>query len=104
MIHSKYSWISDAEYDSSSNSNLSLHVGADVFKFIIVALFNIFPYSICYGLIGFNISTSLSLLFKFILSERLNNSLWDEEVLILFEFIHITLNSLYCCRVYSDFF
>ena len=34
-IFSKYSWVSDAEYDPLGNSNSSFHAGAD-FKFIVL--------------------------------------------------------------------
>ena len=45
----------------------------------------------------FDKSIYLSLLFKFILSERLRNSLWGSDVLLLQEFIHIVSILFYNC-------
>ena len=42
----------------------------------------------------FGKGTYLSLLFKFILSERLNNSLWESNVSLLLEFIN-TVSTLF---------
>ena len=36
-IYSKYSGISDTEYDPSGNSHSSFHVGADILNVVIVA-------------------------------------------------------------------
>ena len=53
-------------------------------------------------------STYLSLPFKFILSERLNNSARGSDVLLFLEFINIVsmiiLNSLYCYILFSNLF
>ena len=35
-IYSKQSWISDTEYDTSGNSNLSFHVGADILNLSVI--------------------------------------------------------------------
>ena len=41
-------------------------------------------------MLRFDKLTNLSLLFKFILPERLSNSLWGSDVLLFLEFINIT--------------
>ena len=48
-------------------------------------------------MLRFDKSIYLSLLFKFILSERLRNSLWGSDDLLLREFIHIVSILFYNC-------
>ena len=55
-------------------------------------------------MLRFDKATYLSLLFKFILSERLINSLPGLEVLLFSKFCVITvLNSLYCYTLFQEF-
>ena len=69
MISSKQTWIYDTEYDALGNSNFLFHVRADT---LIIS--------------------------KFIVSERLSNSLWGSDVLLIINYpfyIKSLLNQLY---------
>ena len=69
MISSKQTWIYDTEYDALGNSNFSFHVRADT---LIIS--------------------------KFIVSERLSNSLWGSDVLLIINYpfcVISLLNQLY---------
>ena len=68
------SWISDTKYDPLGNSNLSFHVLVDVLNLLF--LYNFLKLKSIYYKLRFDKATNLSLHFKFILSERLSNSLW----------------------------
>ena len=55
MIHSKYLWISDTDYDTSGNSNLLFHVGADMLNLLFLYNFILSMFSIWWDLINQNI-------------------------------------------------
>ena len=64
--------MSDTNYDPSGNSNDSFHIGVDILNLLF--LYHIFFISFhVYLMLKFDKATYLSLLFKFILSERLSN-------------------------------
>ena len=71
MIYSKWSWISDKEYNSSGNSNFSFRVGAGNLNLLFLYnFFYVFP-RVVNGRIWQ--TTYLSFLFNFILSGRLSS-------------------------------
>ena len=80
IIYSKETCISDTKHDTSGNPNSSFHFGADV-----IDLSDLRSDKAIYS----------SLFFKFILSVRLNNSLWGSDVSLLLEFVN-TVSILFC--------
>ena len=90
MIYLKYSWLCDKEYDPWGNSNSQFHVGADTLNLLFLHyFFYIYIFFHVYYRIRFDKAIYLSLLFKFILSARLSNTLWRLNVLLFSEFINI---------------
>ena len=81
-------------YDSSNSSDFSFYDGGNILKFLFCTTFYIFfPMGIDARL---HKATYLSLFFRSILSERLNNS---HEVLLFLEFINI-VSILYCTLLF----
>ena len=95
--------MSDTEYDLSGNSNLSFHIEADILDILI--FYDSFIFFYVY-MLWFDKVTYLSLLFKFILYEILDSSLWGSDVLLFLEFINIvSINIvLYCCILFLSSF
>ena len=85
--------MSDTEYDLTGNSDYSFHVGADILNLLF--LYYYFMFFHLQYMLRFDKATYLSLLFKSILSERLDNSLWKSDVLLFSEFINIVSILLY---------
>ena len=79
--------MSDAEYDTSSNSISSFNVVAGILNlFFCMTYLHFSMYSKCQR---FDKATYLSFLFKFILSIRLNNSLLGSVDPLFVEFINV---------------
>ena len=82
--------LEDTEYlILSVSSNLSLHVRPDILNLLFLYDSYIFSiYSKCWDLLKQHIY-HFSLLFKFVSSKRLSNSLWGSDGLLFHEFINI---------------
>ena len=73
--------MSDIEFDSSSNSSSSFHVATEFLKLLLLYDFFIFPFIF---FIRFDKATYLSLIFKFILSVRLSNIIYEDHMFYYF--------------------
>ena len=77
----------DIEYDRSGNSNSSFYVRANILNLLF--LYDFFIFCHVQYMLRLDKAKYLSLLFKPILSVRLNNNLWGSDTLIFLEFINI---------------
>ena len=82
LMHSKYIWISDAEYEPSCKLNL-------------LFLYELFILLHVYQVLRFDKTIYVSLYFKFILSARLSTNLCRLEVLLIYKFRNIRSISYY---------